>query len=228
MRRLFPTIAILLMTAVVTMAKEPFFCVTPGCVQYYERTKVKNGKLTQTTLFEIESARAEAGGKVVSYYVTMKKAGGAQIFGGRTLLSVTIDADGTTHMDFGASVRNFIKNLFKDAEINCEGNAAILPADMKPGDTLPEAHCVLTSGILKLTIDVTGRQVLRYETITTPAGTFDCIVVREHKVENAPMHHYDSWSQTWYARGVGYVRHDVLGKNMETEYSEVLISREIK
>jgi hypothetical protein len=228
MRRLFPTIAILFLTAVVTMAKEPYFCVTPGCVQYYERNKVKGGKLTQTTLFEIESARNNAGGKVVSYYVTMKKAGGAQIFGGRTPLTVEIDADGTTHMDFGASVRSFIKNIFKDAEITCSGSAAVLPADMKPGDTLPEAHCVLTAGILKLTIDVTSRQVLRYETITTPAGTFDCVVAREHKVEDGPMHHYDRWSQSWYAPGVGYVRHDVLDKNMEAEYSEILISREFK
>ena len=228
MRRRLSAIIVLLLCSFAALAQEPYFCVTPGCVLHYERTKVKTGKLSQTTLFEIESAKKSSTGRVVSYYVTMKKAGGTPIFGGRTALSIDIEANGDTYMDFGASVRGFVQNVFKDVEITCTGNSAILPAAMKPGDTLPDAHCELTSGIIKLTIDVTERKVLRQETITTDAGTFDCIVAREHKVENAPMHHFDKWSDTWYAKGIGYVRHDVLDNKMDVEYSEILVRREFK
>ena len=70
----------------------------------------------------------------------------------------------------------------------------------------------------------TGRTVLRRETITTPAGTFHCIVAREFKEETAPMHHESQWSDTWYAPGVGYVRHDELDSKFRPKTMEILVS----
>ena len=100
---------------------------------------------------------------------------------------------------------------------------------MKVGDKLPDTHCELRSGMLKLVIDITDRMVLRRETISTPAGTFDCIVTRQHKVEDAPLHHVDTWSDSWYAPGIGYVRYDILDKdNEQLLASEILVRRSLK
>ncbi|MBP5389696.1 MAG: hypothetical protein J6Y27_05060 [Bacteroidales bacterium] len=61
-----------------------------------------------------------------------------------------------------------------------------------------------------------------------PFAVFDCLVAREHKVEDAPIHHKDTWSVTWYAPGIGYVRHDSYDKKMRLLSSEVLFTRTAK
>jgi hypothetical protein len=37
------------------------------------------------------------------------------------------------------------------------------------------------------------------------------------------MYINDRWSLNWYARGIGYIRHDNLDKHMEVEESEILV-----
>jgi len=216
---------VLLFSAFSAKAGEPFFCVTPGTTLYYERYDTDNNKLMQTTYFEIDSKVPQGENSLVKYFVTMKKANGRPIFGGRTALEIIFGKSGETHMDFGLSVSSFIKNIFKNMELRVEGNAAVLPAVMKPGDKLPDAHCVVRAGAIKLTIDVVERTVLREETITVPGGTFKCIVAREHKLEDAPFHHVDTWSDSWYVHGIGYVRHDVYNSKMKLEASEILINK---
>ncbi len=216
---------VLLFSAFSAKAGEPFFCVTPGTTLYYERYDTDNNKLMQTTFFEIDSKVPQGENSLVKYFVTMKKANGRPIFGGRTALEIIFGKSGETHMDFGLSVSSFIKNIFKNMELRVEGNAAVLPAVMKPGDKLPDAHCVVRAGAIKLTIDVVERTVLREETITVPGGTFKCIVAREHKLEDAPFHHVDTWSDSWYVHGIGYVRHDVYNSKMKLEASEILINK---
>ena len=103
-------------------------------------------------------------------------------------------------------------------------SGAILPANMKPGDILPSAEAEVTILGMKYRVKVTDRKVLRYETISTPAGTFDCIVISEHKVEKAPVYKRETTALSWYSDGVGYVRHDTYNKNMVLETSEQLYS----
>ena len=208
-------------------SEKAYFCTIPGTTLYYECHDAESGKLTQTTFFEIISVQPTPdGGQHVDYCVTMRNKRGKPILGGRTSLSVDIDAAGNSYMDFGATIRGFVQNMFKKTDFKSEGEPAVMPFDMKPGDTLPDVHCVVKAGAVKLTVEVSGRTVLRNETITTPAGSFQCVVCREHKVENAPLHHWDAWSDTWYAPGIGFVRHDVLKDNMEVETSDYLVKRE--
>lgn len=59
--------------------------------------------------------------------------------------------------------------------------------------------------------------------INALAGDFDCIVVRERKKEDAPLHHLDNYLENWYVPNLDYVRHDVYDENMVLEQSEVLV-----
>ncbi len=205
------------------LAGEPFFCTKAGTKLYYERYKAGTRKIVQTTDFEIDSLVSTGNGKrQVIYGVTMKKNGKKPIFGGRADLVAQIDANGDTHMDFGATVLSFLKNLFPNAKSEITGTDALLPADAKPGDVLPDASCKVSLGLLSVTIEVTERQILRRERISTPAGDFDCIVVRERKKEDAPLHHRDNYLENWYVPNMGYVRHDVYNDKMELEQTELL------
>lgn len=214
----------LLLLGLSAFAGEPFFSTAP-CSLYYERYKAGTTTLTQTTLIEITSVSATAGGgREVRYGLDLNKANGKPLYGGRADMTVGIDPDGDIRTDFGGAVKSVLQNYFPNAKITSSGEMALLPADMKPGDTLPDAHCTVSVGVLKVTVDVTERTVLRRERITVPAGTFDCVVAREHKVEDAPIHHSDTWSESWYVPGIGYVRHDTFDKKMRLLTSEVLVS----
>ena len=48
---------------------------------------------------------------------------------------------------------------------------------------------------------------------TVPAGTFDCIVVRERKIERGIGRNRDTLTENWYAPGIGPVRHDSYNYN---------------
>lgn len=216
--------AVLFLQCLLMGAQDPYFCNKPGCKLYYERHDADNTRLTQTTNMEIDSLTVLGNGQtLVDYGVTLRKNGKREMFGGRAALQVIIDPNGDVHMDFGASVKAFIHTLLPKAKIKVTGTSALLPSGMKAGDELPEAHCQVSAAGVKVTVDVVERKVLRREQLTTPAGTFDCVVVRERKIENAPFHHLDHYLENWYVAGVGYVRHDRHDKNMKLEDSEILI-----
>ena len=65
---------------------------------------------------------------------------------------------------------------------------------------------------------------MRKETITVPAGTFDCIVIKEHKLEKAPLYKRERITYTWYSLGMGMVRHDTFFLSGAQECSEKLVS----
>lgn len=216
--------ALLLFLAVLTVpAAEPYFCVQAGRTLYYERYDASGTKLKRTTTLEIGQVRPDgSNGRTVEYGFTLRKPGGAPLYGGRAPMTAGIDADGSVRMDIGASLAAVLRNLFPRAEIVSRGATALLPARMQPGDELPEAHCTVEAAGAKYRIDVTERRVLRRERVTVPAGSFDALVVREHKVERGPGRHRDTVSDSWYVAGVGYVRHDTYDKNLRLDTTEVL------
>lgn len=229
MKRILICTALLLSSLLLYAAgpeKEPYFCTRPGTKLYYERTKAGTTKLTQTTLFEIESAEPSAKGRTIHYAVTMAKASGRELMGGRALQTTYISPNGDTSLDFGETVKGFVRNMFPSAKIEVSSSEALLPVNMQPGDTLSEIHSTVKVMGINAYFHVTGRKVLRRETVTTPAGTFDCMVVREFKEEDAPLHHTDNWLDNYYVHGLGYVRHDKYDKNMHLLEREVLVNIE--
>lgn len=209
------------------VAGEPFFSYTGHKTLYFERYKAgSNRKIVQTTSMEIGEVENVGKNRKVHYGLTLRKGNGREMYGGRSEQSVTILENGDVEMDFGATVRGILQGMFPSFKTSSAGAPTIMPSVIHPGDTLPNSHCVIHMGAVKVKVDVTGRKVLRRETITTPAGTFNCIVAREFKEENGPMHHRATWSDNWYAPGVGYVRHDELDSNFRPETMEILISIE--
>ena len=203
-------------------AGEPYFCTKPGKTLYYERYDAAGGKLRRTTTMTVENVKPYASGRKVVYSFVLRRPSGSDLYGGAAQMEAVIDADGTVRQDLGASLKSVLGNLLRGKELKSSGSMALLPVDMKPGDDLPEAHCVVDALGAKYRIDVTERRVLRAERLTTPAGTFDCLVVREHKVERGPGRHRDTVSDSWYVQGIGYVRHDTYDRNLRLETTEVL------
>ena len=203
-------------------AGEPYFCMQPGRKLYYERYDAGSGRLRRTTTLQIVSVRQDGPRRVVDYTFQLGRPGGAPMFGGPAPMTVTVDADGGARMDLGASLKAVLQGLFPNAEMRSEGTPALLPPGMKVGDSLPDASCTVEVKGAKYRISVTQRKVVREEHLDTPAGGFDCLVVREHKLERGPGRNRTTTSESWYVAGLGYVRHDTYDKNLRLETTEVL------
>ncbi|MCR5070811.1 MAG: hypothetical protein K6A62_02640 [Bacteroidales bacterium] len=206
MKRILP-IMMLLLACFAALAGEPYSCTTPGRTLTYERTKA-NGRLERTTTMEYTAVRRVGNVRYVDCILTVLGPGGGEQFGGPSKQTTLITADGTVKQDLAESMKAVIHNVFQGASQSAEGTPAILPADMKPGDKLPDGHAVVKTGIMTHTMDIIEREVLRYERITVPAGTFDCVVLREHKIEHGIGRNRDTVCENWYAPGIGPVRHD--------------------
>ena len=213
---------LLLPTGFTALAGEPFFCTQPGRTLYYERSDAAGGRLRRTTTIRITEVTDTPSGRRVGYEFTLRRPGGGVMYGGPAAMSVDISPDGTTGMDLGATLKAVLRGYLPKAEPVSTGTRALVPADMRPGDMLPDAGCVVKALGISYRIEVTERRVVRAERVTVPAGTFDCLVVHEHKVEDGPGHHRDTYSESWYAAGIGYVRHDTYDKKHRLETTEVL------
>lgn len=206
-------------------AAEPYFCVTPGRTLVYERFRAADRRPERSVTMQVTEVRRTDGGFAVDYLLTVRDPGGKELFGGTVPLTAGITGDGGVLMDMGASVRAVLHKIFPRAAQQIGGGPALLPAGMRPGDRLPDAHSATRAGVVSYTVDITEREVLRFERIRVPAGEFDCVVLREHKVERGPGRNRDTISENWYARGVGLVRHDsylYYRGGLKAEASEVL------
>ena len=97
-----------------------------------------------------------------------------------------------------------------------------MPSHLSTRDTLPDVYASVRVFGLTMKITVTERKVLREETITTPAGKFNCMVIRERKVEKGMGRNRHTIADTWYAKGIGMVRHDTYDTDLKLLTSEIL------
>lgn len=216
---------LLLFAGLIARAGEPYVCMQPGRTLVYERHKASNGRFERSTTMHYKLVRAEGQDRVVEFDMTLAGPGGKPLYGGAAPMATTVTADGTVRQDLGASLQAVLHNMFPNAAQQVEPGYAVIPADARPGDKLPEAHCSVKTGVMVHTIDITEREVLGYERISVPAGEFDCIVIRERKVERGLGRNRDTVSKSWYAAGVGPVRHDTYQINrgvLKLDTSEVL------
>jgi len=211
MNRILLTLALLL-SGLVARAGEPYVCTQPGRTLMYERTKA-NGRIERTSTLEYTGVRTVGGTRYVDCIFTLRGPGGGELYGGPTHQTTMVAADGSTQQDLGAAYKAVLHNMFPGMSQSVEGTPAILPADMKPGDKLPDSHCKIKTGPMTHTVDLIEREVLRYERITVPAGTFDCVVLRERKIERGIGRNRDTVTENWYAPGFGPVRHDSYNYN---------------
>ena len=114
---------------------------------------------------------------------------------------------------FYADVRTLLDNktsMYKAGDKKLSGNDLQLPAEMSAGQSLPDADISIgaeTAGlpIPPISISVFNRKVKSVESVTTPAGTFECYKI-ESEVEMAPVAVSNLIVTQWIARGVGIVQ----------------------
>lgn len=222
--RCIPALCLLLLPGMLR-AGSPFFCDRAGTVLDYERNYADDGRLKWHHCMTIgEVSGPEGGLRSVDYVSCFTKPSGAVMYGGPVRLCAELLPSGDVKADLSASLASVFRNIFPGRAVSSEPCPSVLPSDMLPGDVLPDASFCVTVAFARYNVTVSDRKVLRRETLSTPAGDFDCIVVSEHKEERGPGRNRVTTALTWYARGIGMVRHDTYGSDLGLETSEILTS----
>ncbi|MBK8566604.1 MAG: hypothetical protein IPN76_25560 [Saprospiraceae bacterium] len=113
-----------------------------------------------------------------------------------------------------------------DMEVEITGDAMEFPMELTPGQTLPDGNMEMKTSmngmkIMGIKLNVTNRKVEGMETITTPAGTFECVRMTQDTDMQA-IFKMNVKTTTWYAKGVGMVKTENYDKNGKLEGTTVL------
>ncbi|MBK6729519.1 MAG: hypothetical protein IPG60_00690 [Bacteroidetes bacterium] len=99
---------------------------------------------------------------------------------------------------------------YKDMQVEMDADFLEFPSKPTAGQTLPDGHMTMLVKssditIMTMTMDITNRKVDGFETITTPAGTFDCVKFSQ-TVNTKSIFKMTSNSTSWYCMNVGMIR----------------------
>lgn len=204
---------------------EAYFCTKKGTTLIYERRTPSSGKLWWRHTMHIHDVTKRPDGALdVAFSTHLQSEQVKSPVEEPVPAWATVLTSGDVQIDVAATAATAVKQMFKSLKLKSEGGMSTLEAMATPGDSLQEIHAIISWRAFRYTIDYTERRVLRHETISVPAGTFRCIVVRERKLERRPFYKNDRITLTWYALGYGLVRHDTFFPNGQLESSEQLVS----
>lgn len=110
-----------------------------------------------------------------------------------------------------------------DAQMKISENTMTIPNDLNVGTNLPDGKIVMQSTIngsvlMNLTTIETERKCVAKESLTTPAGTFDCYKITS-KAEIKGVMSMKQDMTYWYAEGVGMVKTESFRNGKSTGYS---------
>lgn len=200
-----------------------YFCEKEGTRLEYVRKEVKDGSFVWRFTGTLVKVTDIGLYKECTTESVFTKQNGKPLYRSSVLQTVRIDKQtGDVSVDVAGAMASYIKAR-AGLTATCTKVFSTLPADAKPGDELNPVFAQAKVGPLTYDLKITDRKILRFETLSVPAGTFDCVVLEEHKLEDGPGHHRDVINHTWYCKGVGYVRHDsYIDGKLDT--SEILYS----
>ena len=189
----------------------------------YVRKQVKDGSVVWRFTGTITKVADSGTYKDITTESVFTKPNGKPLYSSSVIQMVRVDNEtNEVSVDVAGAMASYIKAR-AGLTANCTKVYSTLKADAKPGDELESVFAQAKVGPLTYNLAITERKILRRETLSVPAGTFDCIVLYEHKKEDGPGHHRDVINHSWYCKGVGYVRHDsYIDGKLDT--SEILYS----
>ncbi|GGZ91408.1 TapB family protein [Algibacter mikhailovii] len=128
-------------------------------------------------------------------------------------------------IDFKSLMSPELFKQYKDMDVDMTGTNIEFPKDLEIGQTLNDANmnmAINMSGMkMTMTINMVDRKVDTKESITTPAGTFDCYILSYTSEMKMGMTHTFSIKE-WVSEGIGMVKNETYNKKGNLiSYSEL-------
>jgi len=183
----------------------------------YGKKGEESGKLT----YKISDIKKEASGTTASFTSEMVNEKGKTLSKGAGKYKCT---GGVMFIDAKASLPGDQMEAYKDMEVKADDAFIEYPANLSEGQTLKDANFKMqtySKSTLNSTItfDEINRKVIGKETITTPAGTWECWKITydgKFKAQMAPLNigiPFSFQCTEWFAPGFGIVKSETKNKN---------------
>ena len=115
-----------------------------------------------------------------------------------------------------------------EAEMEMSGDGFRLPNNLSVGDELPDSKNTISidAGVMNMnmTMELRDQKVEAKETVTTPAGTFECIRFSYTTYTKMAFVKNESRTVNWYAEGIGTVKSESYDKRDKLVSKMVLTS----
>lgn len=127
---------------------------------------------------------------------------------------------GNLIIDMKMMMPNQQAEAYKDMEVTMDGSNLEFPGEMTVGSTLKDAEVKFTvktkDGMVmpmsNLSVKITNRKIEAKESVTTPAGTFECYKITEN-TETKTMFSIKMKNTTWFSQEAGTVKTESYKEN---------------
>jgi hypothetical protein len=215
MKHIFLTIAALLFMGPHLQAQQcsRYYPMTEGTSFQYTNYS-KNGKESGTINYKITAASSNGDTSTATMNMTMLDEKGKEVITSDYKLSCSENA---VHIDYQSLMSNDMLKQFGDMDMDITGTDIELPNDLAVGQNLADANINMKMNMggvnMNMNIETVNRKVEARESITTPAGTFDCFVISSETKSKMMMANNTFPSRMWLAEGVGMVKQETYNKN---------------
>ena len=198
----------------------PFSEGTTGQITTYKA----NNKITSIMEYTVKDVRTEMGKEIATLNMEVKDKKGEPVL--ETDYQYSCE-DGVLSIDFRSMMNSQMFEQFRDFEYEITGTNLNLPNNLAVGDELPDASVEILINMSGINMDmktfIKDRKVIGQESVTTPAGTFNCYVITYTNDLNMSM----GMSQTntakqWIAEDVGMVKQEDYNRNGKITSSSLL------
>jgi hypothetical protein len=188
----------------------------------------KKDKVSQILKYQVKENKPTSTGSIILFTNQICDKDGKQFIEGEYNIECK---DGQIYAD----VNNIVSNMtpVADAEVTITGDKLVYPFDLTKGQTLPnvnyEVKQSMSGGgmtLMTLTVSLTNRKVEGFETVTTPAGTFECVKISYDSDAKMSFMKRKSRCVEYLAKGVGLVKFESFDKKGKKESSQLLTKLE--
>lgn len=173
-------------------------------LEQYNHKNKKQGSITYT----VNSATITGGkgkGEVNAVYRDARNNSFTNTFG------ITCSSSGGVVIDYRYLTGNSFLSQYQNMEVSVSGTDLVIPNNLTEGSRLPDAEIQMkismAAGISMTTVmTVENRKVVGKEKVTTPAGTFDCVVIDQTLNLKMNLGSKRMKEKVWIAENTGVVR----------------------
>ena len=201
------------------------------CSKYYP---VSDGAKFEHTLYgnkmkeegKVVYSVTDDGGDSVLYTMEMFDKNGTQV--GDSSYGMKCEEDGVS-IDFKSLMGSSRASHFDNMEVDITGNNIYIPNDLSVGQTLPDAEMeIAITGApiaMKSFMRMYNRTVEGKESITTPAGTFECFIISYDTDMRMGIKSTGKTKQ-WLAENIGMVKTEDYNKKGKLRSMSLLTAYE--
>ena len=217
---LFFLLGIISLTAQDNCSK--FYPMTEGVAMEYTNYN-KKGKVEGISSYQVIETNTVGNTTNATMAINLKDEKGKEIYNTDYKLSCT---GNMVTLDYESLLPSDMMKQYGDMDIEISGNDIEIPNDLSVGQNLNDANVTMKIGMsginMNIAVDMLNRKVEKKESVTTPAGTYNCYVVYSENQSKMMMANQVYPSRVWLAEGVGMVKQETYKKNGDLMSSTLL------